>query len=334
MWEAVELREIRVFLKLTEELHFGHTAERLSISQSRVSQTIRELETKLGGRLIDRTSRRVALTPFGERLLHELRGPSEALNHALANARDRSGKIDGELRISLLTPLAQGRYLPEIIATFNRLYPDCAIAIKDELNPHALESIQKGDSDLLISWLPVQASDICCGPVLASEQRVLAVARDHPLAAREYVTMEDVADYVVADMQWVFPPEISDAFAPQLAANGRAIRRIPLNLGISGLASYITRREIVHPTVACYAKHFGDPAIVAVPLRGLPPIRSAALWHSDRSTDPRITAFVEVARQILPSELYQAGNDNVASEDRDQLVASRNHSGPTPTSHG
>ena len=61
----VELREIETFLVLTEELHFGRTAERLYLSQSRVSQTIRSMETSLGGRLFERTSRQVRLTPLG-----------------------------------------------------------------------------------------------------------------------------------------------------------------------------------------------------------------------------------------------------------------------------
>ena len=64
MWETVELREIRVFLALAQELHFGRAAERLGITQSRVSQSLRELELKLGESL-HRTSRRVALTGTG-----------------------------------------------------------------------------------------------------------------------------------------------------------------------------------------------------------------------------------------------------------------------------
>jgi DNA-binding transcriptional LysR family regulator len=65
MWEAVELREIRVFLTLADELHFGRSAERLGLTTSRVSQSLRALERKLGGPLMHRTSRRVALTPSG-----------------------------------------------------------------------------------------------------------------------------------------------------------------------------------------------------------------------------------------------------------------------------
>jgi DNA-binding transcriptional LysR family regulator len=65
MRPALELREIRAFLTLAEELHFGRTAERLELTPSRVSQTIRTLETRVGGRLFERTSRRVRLTTTG-----------------------------------------------------------------------------------------------------------------------------------------------------------------------------------------------------------------------------------------------------------------------------
>ena len=72
-WPSVELRELRVFLTLAEELHFGRTAERLEITPSYASQTIRTLEARIGGRLFDRTSRRVKLTPLGARLAAQAR---------------------------------------------------------------------------------------------------------------------------------------------------------------------------------------------------------------------------------------------------------------------
>jgi DNA-binding transcriptional LysR family regulator len=68
MWETLELRELRVFLTLAEELHFARTAERLSLTPSRVSQMIRTLEARVGAKLFARTSRRVKLTTLGEEL--------------------------------------------------------------------------------------------------------------------------------------------------------------------------------------------------------------------------------------------------------------------------
>lgn len=72
MWEHVDLRELRTFLALCEEMHFGRAAERLDISQGRVTQIIKHMETKLGSSLFERTSRRVSITPSGERLRERL----------------------------------------------------------------------------------------------------------------------------------------------------------------------------------------------------------------------------------------------------------------------
>lgn len=69
VWETVDLREIRIFLALFEELHFSRTAQRLRLSQSRVSQSLRELEANLGSQLVERSSRRVELTAAGHELV-------------------------------------------------------------------------------------------------------------------------------------------------------------------------------------------------------------------------------------------------------------------------
>src|SRR5215208_4310457 len=102
MWSAVELREIRLFLALAEELHFGRTAERLEVTPSRVSQTLRELELKLGGQLLSRTSRRAVLTPFGERFLAQVNPPFEELTGVLERTRATNEVLEGALRLGLL----------------------------------------------------------------------------------------------------------------------------------------------------------------------------------------------------------------------------------------
>src|SRR6266704_640726 len=101
MWQTIELREIRVFLTLTEELHFGRTAERLNLTQSRVSQTLRALERRLGDRLVDRTSRRVKLTPAGERLRAELDPAYTELVGVLGRFASASQALAGVVRLGV-----------------------------------------------------------------------------------------------------------------------------------------------------------------------------------------------------------------------------------------
>jgi DNA-binding transcriptional LysR family regulator len=124
MWEHVELREIRVFLMLCEELHFGRTAERLRISQTRVSQTIQELEAKLGAPLFERTSRRVGLTEKGARVREELAPIYGQLTDVLRRARAASEVIP--VRLGLFCDPAVSQIL-RIVKAFERVFPGSVV---------------------------------------------------------------------------------------------------------------------------------------------------------------------------------------------------------------
>jgi DNA-binding transcriptional LysR family regulator len=126
MWSTVELREIRVFLTVADELHFGRAGARLGITPSRVSQTIRGLETRVGGRLFDRTSRRVVLTPLGEEFLRRIGPAFDGMREAFEETRQIATGVAGELRLGMYTPVNGGPHLTEIIKTFEARYPACA----------------------------------------------------------------------------------------------------------------------------------------------------------------------------------------------------------------
>src|SRR6202000_1654667 len=117
MWRDLELRELRIFLVLADELHFGRTAERLGISQPGVSEAIRGLESRLGVRVFDRTSRRGGLTPAGELLPPALVAVWAALGHALAKTSELSRTVQGLLRVGFVLP-AEGPALSRLVAAF------------------------------------------------------------------------------------------------------------------------------------------------------------------------------------------------------------------------
>jgi DNA-binding transcriptional LysR family regulator len=127
----MEIREIRVFLVLAEELHFGRPAERLHLSATRVSQTVRALEGQLGGRLFERTSRRVRLTPFGERLRERLQPVYEELNRVVDEVRAADGAVTRELRLALYSQLVGGPRIAEVIRRYEERHRDSRVIIKD-----------------------------------------------------------------------------------------------------------------------------------------------------------------------------------------------------------
>lgn len=115
----MELSEIRVFLLLAEELHFGRTAERAGLSQARVSQLVRRLESRLGGRLISRSNRTSTLTAFGQQFLDQIAQPFFALHSTFDALRERA--VVPPLRLGMVAQSASGGpHLHEVLGEFVR----------------------------------------------------------------------------------------------------------------------------------------------------------------------------------------------------------------------
>ena len=299
MWQTVELREIRVFLTLAEELHFGRTAERLSLTQSRVSQTLRGLETRLGSRLLNRTSRRVALTPEGEQLRDELGPAYRELLGVLGRFSHAREVMAGVVRLGVSWHGAIGPRLLRAIDTFEALHSECQIETEELPFRDRLAPLREGKVDLMIARLPIDQPDIELGPEVSIEPRVVAVARDHPLAALGSISIEDLAEHRVPDLTDLGPKEIGAAYVPETAPSGRPIERLGVRIrDFSDLVILIARGRVVQPTVASATPRFAHANVVCLPIVDMPPSRSALAWRRGAS-DPRLLAFVAIVRQTL-----------------------------------
>ncbi len=297
MWETIELRELRIFLTLAEELHFARTAERLHLSQSRVSQAIRTLETKTGGALFERTSRHVALTPLGERMHAEVGPAYGRLREAFEDTRERATGITGTLRIGLYTPLSAGRHMVEIVRAYTARYPACEVVfVNTGLNENPLSWLRTGRVDLLATRLPITQPDIAVGPVLSRERRVLLISRDDSLAEREEIAYEDIGDRPVSELP-SFPREMMDAYIPPTTASGRRLRRIVSHTTEEAMMR-VALGEQVHPTVEGWLDHHAHPGVIAVPISDLPRSETGLAWVA-AVRSPRVSAFVSTARDVL-----------------------------------
>jgi DNA-binding transcriptional LysR family regulator len=312
MWEAIELRELRVFLVLAEELHFGRTAQRLRVTPSRVSQSLRGLERKLGGQLVYRTNRHVELTALGERFRQQVGAAHQQLAGVLQATHDHNRGLEGTLRLGLFTPASEGPHLLAITSAFQRRHPECRVEVARTPYSDPFGCLRRGEIDLLVSWLPHGQPDLVTGPILTRAPRVLGVAHDHPLARCPTVSLEEIADYRVAPIEDVFPKDMAEAWTPRNTPSGRPIPRLQIPSGPFGqmarddasqfrhqMSWWIRTGQIVLPTVAPYMALLG-PDIIYVPIPDMPPLRAGLVWPR-RARDPRRRAFIDLARDILRS---------------------------------
>jgi DNA-binding transcriptional LysR family regulator len=302
MWEAIDLRELRVFLALAEELHFGRTAERLRLTPSRVSQSLRELEDKLGAQLFHRTSRRVQLTSFGERFVKDVAPAYRELALVLEHTRGAASSLAGSLRLGLFSAPAEGPHLVRIVDAFRDLHPESEVDIVQLSWDDPLAQLRQGAVDLIACWLPLQQPDLVVGPILTRQPRVVAVAREHPLAERTTVSLEELADQVVPRFDG-WPRELHETLFPSKTPTGRPIPGVRIPAGERNyleIAHRVARQELVLPTVASAAPlmSMGHHDLAYVPITGMAPARSALVWRR-RARDPKLRELIRTARGVL-----------------------------------
>jgi DNA-binding transcriptional LysR family regulator len=295
MWTDVELRELRIFLVLADELHFGRTAERLGISQPGVSEAVRSLESRLGVKVFDRTSRRVRLTSAGEVLRSRLVPALAALEQALADTGDLSGDISGLLRIGFVLT-TEGPALSRLVAAFQARHPGCEVRLQEVETFNAYRGLRHGDIDVLCNWSAVDEPDLTAGATFAYYQRALAVAASHRLAHRSTVSVEELADEEVALFPSTVPSAVYDLLVPPRTPSGRVIRRTQPIRTIHEILAFVARGRIVHPTSST-VPIFDRDDVVLVPIDDLPPIPLGLIWSTSRE-NPRIRALNDTARSL------------------------------------
>lgn len=191
----MELRHLRYFVRVAEDLHFKRAAEHLGISQPPLSQQIRALEDELGVRLLDRTSRSVALTPAGQLFLEAARTTLRHAEHAVSIARRAAGGELGELAIGFN---ASAPFVPAIaraIATFRERFPDVKLVLREGAGPTQAEEIEDGVLDigfLRSRRTPVLPAGLTAHAMI-DERLYVALPPAHRLTCQDTVRLQDLA---------------------------------------------------------------------------------------------------------------------------------------------
>ena len=151
---SVTLRQLRYFNALARQGHFGRAAEACAISQPALSMQIKELEDALGGVLLERGPRQVALTTFGEEAAPRVRDILRLVDELEDLARASRDRLAGRLRIGMIPTIAP-YLLPEVIGNLTRMHPELDIHVRETLTPKLIEELADGRLDTAIVALPV-----------------------------------------------------------------------------------------------------------------------------------------------------------------------------------
>ncbi|WP_020015565.1 LysR family transcriptional regulator [Promicromonospora sukumoe] len=296
----MELREIEIFLTLSEELHFGRTAQRLHLSQSRVSQVIQKHERSIGAPLFQRTSRVVRLTPIGEQLRDELRPLLRAITDSTDRARAAAGGRTGVLRVG--TAASNTLELRPFWDAFRAAHPAWDLRVRYQPFSSAMTAIRQGDIDVYIGWLPMTEPDLTSGPVMFTEPMVVALSLDHQLARRDAVDLEDLAAFEVIDTASAFPLEYLDVFNPFHTPRGRTITRGPLVADLEQAFSATANGEVAQPLGGHAARYYRRPDLTYRQFRQDWTISWGPIWQSENDS-PGIRHLTAVLTDLGPRAL-------------------------------
>ncbi|SFR01848.1 DNA-binding transcriptional regulator, LysR family [Lentzea waywayandensis] len=278
----MERREIEIFLTLAEELHFGRTAQRLLVSQARVSQTVARLERRFGVALFERTSRRVALTPVGAALYADVRAGHDRIERGVAAAVAAGRGITGVLTVGLEAPAVAELAAP-VFTRFRENNPGVEIVFRETGFTDPLDLLRTGEVDVTVTNAPVgrhgadnagqDEAGFEEGPLLYTEPVVLAVARGHRLATRTTVTLDDLDGEVVFRAGRRAAPYRRDPEPPTPAVT------------LLDLLARVAAEEGVCPLAAHAADYFARPTLAMVPFApGSPPVRWVLCWRTGART--------------------------------------------------
>lgn len=292
----MELRDIEIFLTLAEELHFGRTAERLHLSTPRVSQAIAKQERRIGAPLFERTSRKVTLTPLGEQLRVDLEAGYRRIQEGVVSAKDAAHGASDTLTLGVLGPMWQE--LSPITALFRSRHPDVRLRLREIRIDAPFTTLRNREVDVALVSFPVEESDLTTGPVTFIEPIVLAVGRDHPLAARSSVSLAELTDHAVLPSGLPVPEYWESVLSPVPATDTN--RTAPPTR--EEVLWAVKSGEGVAFACAQAVKYLERADVVYLPIAENPTMR----WGLVRRTGPidrLVGEFSRIAAQLGPLEL-------------------------------
>ena len=289
----LEVRQLRYFVAVAEELHFGRAAARLGMAQPPLSRAIRDLERQLGVALFERTTRQVGLTAAGEVLLRDARTALEAVSAAARRAR-QAGAPSSRLRVALKADV-EGGLLPQILDAYcaddAALPPELVLGRFGE----QAQALRDGRADVGLLLCPFDGRGLDSEPLL-TEPLLAALAAADPLAARTQLCLADLAGRRLPGGSPASHGRPAEPRRPGVA---------PPASNLAEIFSLVETGSVVFFAPASVARRYPRSGIAYRPVSDLPDSTLAVAWPQD-TRSPAVAAFVRAACAVAAAAHAQA----------------------------
>ncbi len=310
----IELRPLRQFVALAEELHFGRAALRLHITQPPLTLSIQALERKLGASLFDRTQRSVALSPAGQALLPKVRRLLQAADDLPRQAQAAAAGLSGQLRLAFVSSITYGP-LPGWLRSFRAAQPDVGLQLREATLDVQLAAFAAGEIDagFVLHAEGAVPPGLAAWPALR-EPLVMALPEAHPLAAARSLRFARIA----AEPLVIFPrgiaPSLFDAVVGFYGAQGATPHIAQEAIQMQTIVNLVAA-GIGLAWVPASMQQLQRPGVVYRPLAGAAlHCQTSLLWPEP--APPVVQRFVEHLKALPRGEQRQSALLNSSRKGR------------------
>ena len=294
----MNLRDLRYLVAVAEHQHFGRAAEACFVSQPTLSTQLKKLEQTLGVILIERTNRRVMLSPEGEQIVAQAQRILVEVNSLTAMSEQLRDPLGGEVRLGIIPTIAP-YLLPKILAPLTAEFPNLNIQLTEGQTSQITRMLKQGDLDAVLLALPLQEENVEEFE-LYTEPFLFAAATDHPKAQQKSVSANDLQDEEVLLL------EDGHCLRDQALAVCHAHRGIESSSFTA--TSLETLRQLVAanrgitlmPALAVPEPADNASGVCYIPFTGEVPSRTLGLcWRSSSTRSGLLADIAQSLRQVL-----------------------------------
>lgn len=317
------LAQLRTFATIAECKHFGTAASKLSISQPSLSQALVALETGLGVQLIERSTRKVIVTPAGEKLLPYAKSTLDAAESFLAHARGANGSLTGPLTVGII-PTVAPYILPSLLSIVDAEFPDLEPHIVEDQTKHLLSLLRDGAIDVAVMALPSETPGMMEIP-LYDEDFVVVVPGDHDMAGRQdlQLTALDELELLLLDDGHCLHDQIIDLcrrvdvnpISSTTAVTRASSLTTVMQLVVAGMGSTLVPVSAVPwecTRDGLATANFG-PDVVANRRIGL-------VYRSSSSRAEEFEQFAQILQRAFDEALKNAQDTGIQLKDNDPII--------------